>query len=57
MDFTVPADHRVKLKESEKKDRYLNLAEETMEHEVDGDTNCNWCTWNIPKGSEKGLKY
>ena len=27
-DFAVPADLRVKLKESEKKDRYLNLARE-----------------------------
>ena len=26
MDFTVPADHRIKLKESEKKDKYLDLA-------------------------------
>ena len=26
MDFAVPADHRVKLKESEKKDKYLDLA-------------------------------
>ena len=26
VDFTVPADHRVKLKESEKKDKYLDLA-------------------------------
>ena len=26
MDFAVPADHRIKLKESEKKDKYLNLA-------------------------------
>ena len=25
MDFSVPADHRVKLKESEKKDKYLEL--------------------------------
>ena len=25
MDFDVPADHRVKLKESEKKDKYLDL--------------------------------
>ena len=24
-DFAVPADHRIKLKESEKKDKYLNL--------------------------------
>ena len=28
MDFAVPVDHRVKLKESEKKDKYLNLARE-----------------------------
>ena len=26
--FAVPADHRIKLKECEKKDRYLNLARE-----------------------------
>ena len=37
-------DHRIKLKENEKMDKYLNLARElkkTMEHEDDGDTNCN----------------
>ena len=28
MDFAVPADHRVKLKESEKKDKYLDLPSE-----------------------------
>ena len=28
MDFAVPADHRVKLKESEKRDKYLDLARE-----------------------------
>ena len=26
VDFAVPADHRVKIKESEKKDKYLGLA-------------------------------
>ena len=26
MDFAVPADHRIKLKKSEKKDKYLDLA-------------------------------
>ena len=38
--------HKVKFKESEKKDKYLDLARElkkTMEHEGNGDTNCNWC--------------
>ena len=28
IDFTVPADHRIKLKECEKKDKYLDLARE-----------------------------
>ena len=28
VDFVVPADHRIKLKECEKKDKYLNLARE-----------------------------
>ena len=28
MDFNVPADHRIKLKESEKNDKYLDLARE-----------------------------
>ena len=47
MDFTVPADDRVKQKENEKRDKYLDLARElkkTMEHENDGDTDCNWCS-------------
>ena len=28
VDFTVPADHRIKLNECEKKDKYLDLARE-----------------------------
>ena len=28
VDFTIPADHRINLKESEKKDKYLDLARE-----------------------------
>ena len=28
IDFAVPADHRINLKESEKKDKYLDLARE-----------------------------
>ena len=46
MDFAVPADHRVKLKESEKKDKYRGLTSElkkTVEHESNVYTNCNWC--------------
>ena len=46
--FAVPADLRIKLKECEKKDKYLDLARElkkTMEHEGDNYTNCEWCFW------------
>ena len=44
VDFAVPADHRVKLQESKKKDNYLDLAREqkNLELESDGDSNCNW---------------
>ena len=28
VDFAIPADHRIKLKENEKKDKYLDLARE-----------------------------
>ena len=51
VNFVFPADHRVKLKESEKRDKYVDLARElkTMEHEGDGDVNCNWCFWNNPQ--------
>ena len=45
--FAVQADHWVKLKKSEKKNKKLDLARElkkTLENESDGDTNCNWCT-------------
>ena len=35
------------MNESEKKDKYVDLARElkkkTMEHEGDGDTSCKWC--------------
>ena len=46
--FAVPADHRIKLKKCEKKDKYLDLARElkkTMEHEGDNYINCDWCFW------------
>ena len=48
VDFAVLADSRIKLKEFEKKDKYLDLARElkkTMEHEGDNYTNCDWCFW------------
>ena len=48
VDFAVPANHRIKLKECEKMDKYLELLRElkkTMEHEGDNDNNCDWCFW------------
>ena len=49
VDFAVLADHSIKLKESEKKDKYLDLARElkkSVEHESDDRTNCDWCFWH-----------
>ena len=45
VDFAVLTDHRVKVKGSEKRNKYLDLARElkkNLEHESDSDTNCNW---------------
>ena len=45
VDLGVPADHGIKLKESEKKDKYPDLARElkkTIEHEGDDYTNRDW---------------
>ena len=46
MDFAFSADTKVKNEKNEKRNKYLDLAreQETMEHESDGDTNCNWYT-------------
>ena len=56
VDFAVPADYRIKLKENEKKDKYQDLAKKTVEHEGDYYTNCDWCFWyshqRILKGTE-----
>ena len=57
MDFAVPADHRVKLKKTKKRDKYQDLArelkKETMEYESYGETNCNWCTrYRLAQGLE-----
>ena len=49
VNFVVLADHRVKLKECEKKDEYLDLARElkkTMEHKSENYANRDWCSWN-----------
>ena len=49
VNFAFPADHRVKLKESGKRDKYQDLVRDlkkAMELESDGDTDCNWGTRN-----------
>ena len=55
----VPADHRVKLKESEKREKYLAIVRElkkTIEYESDDDTNSNWRSWNSPQRLVKRLE-
>ena len=44
MDFAVPAEKRVKLKESKKNTEILLERWKNVEHEGNGDTNCNWHT-------------
>ncbi len=47
--FAVPADHRIKLKECEKRDKYLDIARElkkNLEQEDTNNTNCDWCFWH-----------
>ena len=67
VDFAVPVDNRIKLKEREKKkkrkkrkrkkkDKYVDLARElkkTVEHAGDNYTNRNWCVWNSNKRINK----
>ena len=46
VDFAVPVDHWINLKESEKKDKYLDLVrefEKAVEHESNDCANCDWC--------------
>ncbi len=54
--FAVNGDHRLKLKESEKRDKNRDLVrEKIVELEGDDDTNCNWCTWNNPQSLGKRI--
>ena len=49
MDLSVLPDHRVKLKECEKRDKHPDLTWElkiSLEHEVENDSNSNLCAWN-----------
>ena len=58
MDFVVPADHRIKLKERGK-ERYgpYRRTEKTVEHENDSDTNCNWLAWFSYQNNDKGTGW
>ena len=59
VNLAVSTDHRVKIKENEKKTnkktptkQILTSCQRTkkaMEHESDRETGCNWYTWNDPK--------
>ena len=47
--FAALADHRLKIKENEKENEYLNCTRElkkSVKRERDSDTNSDWCTWN-----------
>ena len=67
MNFVVLADHRVKLKESEKRDKCENLAKQKTEEKNpkqnkqknmgcknDCDINRNWCVWYYDKRIDTG---
>ena len=57
VDFAVPADYTIKLKECEKKDKCLDLARELKKNyrnEGDNCTNCDWCFWYCKKRVTKG---
>ena len=55
VDFTILADDRVKIKESERTVKYFDHTREkkAVKHDSDGGTTCNWCTWNGPQKFEK----
>ena len=53
VDFVVPAYHKIKLKESEKKDKNLDLA---MEHEGDNCNSCDRCFGTVTKWLLKGMR-
>ena len=60
VEFVVPADNRIKLKECEEKDKYHELAKElkkkkkTAEQERDNCINCDWCSYDSNKRTIKG---
>ena len=57
IDSAVPGDYTIKLKEREKKYKYLYLARElknSVEHAGENYTNCNWCFWYSNLRIKKG---
>ena len=58
MDFAAPADHRMKQKECEKKDKYLKLARELKKlgHVSNNYTNRDWCSWYSHQRIIKGTR-
>ena len=55
MDFVVPADHRIKLKESEMRDKYLDLSRKLKKlWNSNNYTNRDLCFWYSHKTIIKG---
>ena len=55
VDFASPDDHRIKLKEGEKKDKHKGT-EKTMEPVGNNYTNRDWCFWYCHQRIIKGTK-
>ena len=57
VELAIPEDHRMKIKESEKRDLDLARKLRKLWNMMGGsDTNCNWCIQNYPIGLERGLE-
>ena len=56
LNFALLTDHSIKLKESEKKDKYPDLARQLkiLEHKRDSHTNCYWWSWYSHQKIDKG---
>ena len=57
MDFAIITDHRLKIKESRKTNKFLDLCRKlkTMEHEGDSDTSCSDVLGTVWKGGIRNL--
>ena len=58
MDIAVRMDHKLIIKESEKRQvhRHWQRTKKAMGHESNGDTNYYWRAWNGPQRLGKGLE-